>query len=86
VVIDVFTAKASKRNKRILNFISYGFIAIVSVILVYYGFFTTIDHWVRGIYNPTAIETPIWLILLVIPLGSIPLLLEISLKFWKMFR
>jgi TRAP-type C4-dicarboxylate transport system permease small subunit len=86
VVIDVFTAKASKRNKRILNFISYGFIAIVSIILVYYGFFTTLDHWVRGIYNPTAIETPIWLILLVIPLGSIPLLMEISLKFWKMFR
>ena len=86
VVIDVFTAKVAGSTKKVLSFISYALIAIVGIVLVYYGFFTTIDHWIRGIYNPTAIETPIWLILLVIPLGSIPLLMEIAVKFWKLFK
>ena len=84
VVIDVFTAKASERSKRILGYISYALVTLVAFILVYYGFSTTYDHYRRGIFNPTAIETPIWFIILAIPLGSVPLLLEAILKEWKL--
>lgn len=84
VVIDVFTAKASQKTKRVLGYISYGVTFLVSFVLVYYGFLTTYDHYRRGIFNPTAIETPIFLILLVIPLGSVPLILEAFLKEWKL--
>jgi TRAP-type C4-dicarboxylate transport system permease small subunit len=84
VVIDIFTAKASERGKRVLGYISYGITALVAFILAYYGFTTTYDHYRRGIFNPTAIETPIWFIILVIPLGSVPLLLEAILKEWKL--
>jgi TRAP-type C4-dicarboxylate transport system permease small subunit len=86
VVIDVFTAKAEEKTKKVLNFISYILIAIVCWVLIYYGFLTAYEHYVRGVYNPTAIETPISLIIVVIPLGSIPLLFEVILKGWKLFK
>lgn len=86
VAIDVFTAKVDERKRKVLNLISYILIAIVCGVLLYYGFYTTYDHYVRGVYNPTAIETPIAVIIVVIPLGSIPLFLEVFLKGWKMFK
>ncbi len=84
VVIDVFTNKAIGRKKKVLNGISYFLVGIVSAVLVYYGFYAAYDHYKRGVFNPTVIETPIWLIILVIPVGSVPLLLEILIKFWKL--
>jgi len=86
VVIDVILIKVNEKTKRILNFISYLLIAIVGGILIYYGFTTTYSHYIRGVFNPTAIETPIWLIIIVIPLGSIPLFLEVFIKVWKMLK
>ncbi len=86
VVIDEFTAKVIGRKKKILNGVSYFLVGIVSVVLVYYGFYTTLDHFKRGVFNPTVIETPIALIIVVIPIGSIPLFLEVLIKGWKLIR
>jgi hypothetical protein len=46
----------------------------------------TYDHYKRGVFNPTIIETPIALIIAIIPIGSIPLLLEVLVKGWKLLR
>jgi TRAP-type C4-dicarboxylate transport system permease small subunit len=86
VVIDVFTSKVTGRRKKILDGISYFLVGIVSAVLVYYGFYTTYDHYIRKVFNPTVIETPIALIIIVIPVGSIPLFLEVLLKGWKLFK
>ena len=86
VVIDVFTGKATGNRRKILTLFSYLLIGIVSVVLIYYGFFTTFDHYRRGVFNPTIIETPIALIIVIIPIGSIPLFLEVLVKGWKVLR
>ncbi len=86
VVIDVFTNKTTGRKKKILNGISYFLVGIVSAVLIYYGFYTTYDHYSRGVFNPTVIETPIALIIIVIPIGSIPLFLEVLIKFRKLLK
>ena len=86
VVIDVFTNKTTGRKKKILSGISYFLVGIVSAVLIYYGFYTTYDHYSRGVFNPTVIETPIALIIIVIPIGSIPLFLEVLIKFRKLVR
>jgi TRAP-type C4-dicarboxylate transport system permease small subunit len=84
VVIDVITGKATGSQKKILSGVGYFLVGIVSAVLVYYGFHCTYDHYTRGVFNPTVIETPIWLIIIVIPVGSIPLFLEVLLKFRKL--
>jgi TRAP-type C4-dicarboxylate transport system permease small subunit len=84
VVIDVFIGKATGNSKKILILFSYLLIGIVSAVLIYYGFVATYDHYKRGVFNPTIIETPIALIIAIIPIGSIPLLLEVFVKSWKL--
>jgi len=86
VVIDVFTAKAFGRTKKILTMVSYLCVGLVAAVLVYYGFYTTYDHFVRRVFNPTILETPIALIIVIIPLGSVPLFLEVLVKGWKLLR
>jgi TRAP-type C4-dicarboxylate transport system permease small subunit len=86
VVIDVFVGKATGSRKKILTLFSYLLIGIVSAVLIYYGFVATYDHYKRGVFNPTVIETPIALIIAIIPIGSISLLLEVLVKSWKVLR
>ncbi len=85
VVIDVFTGQISGRKKKVFNGISYFLVGIVAAVLIYYGFYTTLDHFRRGVFNPTVIETPIALIIIVIPIGSLPLFLEVLIKIRKLF-
>jgi len=84
VVIDVFIGKATGRKKKGLTLFSYLLTGIVSLVLIYYGFVTTYDHYNRGVFNPTIIETPIAIIIAIIPIGSIPLFLEVVVKGWKL--
>jgi len=86
VVIDVFTSQIAGKKKKILNGVSYFLVGIVAAVLVYYGFYTVYDHFRRGVFNPTVIETPIWLIIVVIPVGSVPLFLEVLIKVWKLLK
>jgi len=86
VVIDILLIFGSARRKRILGLISCAFVGLVAWILVYYGFSATYNHYVRGVFNPTIIETPIALIIAIIPIGCVPLLLEVILKARKLLR
>lgn len=86
VVVDVLTGQAKGRRKKVLTGISYFLIAIVSVVLIYYGFYATYDHHNRGVFNPTILETPIALIIIIIPIGSVPLFLEVLVKGWKLMK
>lgn len=80
VVIDIFLVAGSDRRRKILGIVSTALVGLVSGVLIYYGFMTTYNHYVRGVFNPTILETPIWLILVIIPVGCIPLFLEVLVK------
>ncbi|MDI6764804.1 MAG: TRAP transporter small permease subunit [Thermodesulfobacteriota bacterium] len=86
VVVDVFTGQAKGRRRKALMVIGYLLIAVVSAVLIYYGFYATYDHHRRGVFNPTILETPIALIIMIIPIGSIPLFLEVLVKGWKLMK
>ncbi|MEW6374888.1 MAG: hypothetical protein AB1502_03745, partial [Thermodesulfobacteriota bacterium] len=76
----------SGRKKKTLMGVSYFLVGIISAVLIYYGFYTTYDHFIRGVFNTTIIETPIALIIIVIPVGSVPLFLEVLVKSRKLFK
>jgi hypothetical protein len=61
-------------------------LGVVAGILVYYWFSACYNHYVRGVFNPTIIETPIALIIVIIPIGCVPLFLEVLLKVRKLLR
>ncbi len=86
VIVDVFITHLEGRRKKMLMSVVYLLVAIVSIVFIYYGFYATFDHYRRGVFNPTILETPIALIIVIIPIGSIPLFLEVLVKGWKLFR
>jgi len=86
VVIDILLVFGSARRKRILGLISCLLVGIVAGVLVYYGFSTAYNHYLRGVFNPTILETPIALIIVIIPVGCVPLFLEVVLKVRKLLR
>jgi TRAP-type C4-dicarboxylate transport system permease small subunit len=48
----------------------------VSLVLLIWGANATWLAWVRGSYKPTVIEFPAWIVLIVIPVGSLFLALR----------
>jgi C4-dicarboxylate transporter, DctQ subunit len=88
VVVDLllYNLVSSSNTKKILIMQNHIIVGIISAILVYYGTVTTFDHFMRGSYNPTILETPIALVTAVIPIGSFILLLEVLVKIFATFR
>ena len=85
VVVDIvlYNLVSKSLAKKILILQNHIIVGIISGILVYYGSLTTFDHFMRGTYNPTILETPIALAIAIIPIGSFILLLEVLVKIFN---
>ncbi len=59
---------------------------LISFVLVVFGIGVTWSHWERGLFQPLALEIPYWTILIVIPLGAIPLALRSLFQFVHYLR
>ena len=70
VRIDILVNRVSKKFKYQLGFVTCTIGVIVALIFTIWGGITTWDHWLRGLYKPTVLEIPSWILLIVIPVGS----------------
>jgi len=86
VVVDLLVYEIYAKAKKALLVTNNAIVGLVALLLVYYGSLTTIDHFIRGVRNASVLETPMALILVVIPVGSLVLLLEVLVKIWKILR
>lgn len=83
VVVDILLYNLYERSKKTLKIINYLFVAFISLGLTYYGFVTTYDHYIRGVRNPTVLEMPIAMAIVIIPVGGFILFLEVLVKLWQ---
>jgi C4-dicarboxylate transporter DctQ subunit len=85
VVVDIllYNLVSNSISKKIMILLNHIFVGIISLLLVYYGFLTTFDHFMRSAYNPTVLETPVALVIAIIPIGSFILLLEVLVKIFN---
>lgn len=81
--VDLLFNVVSDRNKNILNLITSMFGVITSLVLLSYGLKVTIDNWQRHILVMNILATPKFVLLGVIPLGSLFLLVEFLIRTWK---
>ena len=86
VVVDLLLYELYEKSKRILMLINHGFVGLICLILIYFGAVTTIDHMQRGVRNPTILETPIALVIVIIPIGGAILFLEVLVKIRKTLK
>ncbi len=71
VRVDIVVGQLEERTARGLNILSSLIGVFVSVVLTVFGAMVTWDYFQRGIYTPSALEIPVHLIQVVIPVGSL---------------
>lgn len=76
VKIDLVLQRLSPKNQAVLNATTSIICAITFLIIVIYGTRTTVESFQLGYYTPTELQTPQYLILFIIPLGSLFLLIQ----------
>ena len=86
VVVDLLLYELYAKARKALLVINAAVVGMVALLLVYFGTAATIDHFMRGVRNVSVLETPTALIIVIIPIGSLVLLLEVVVKIWKIPR
>lgn len=76
VKVDILLDSLKPKTTAALGIASSIIGVFVSLTLTIYGSSVTWDYYQRGIYTPTAMEIPVPLIILIIPIGSLMLLLQ----------
>jgi len=86
ITVDLITCRFRARTRNFLSVIHYGICTVVSFIFVTIGAKTTLDHYFRGIYNPTILQIPMAYILLVIPIGGVFILVQSLIGLYSSYQ
>lgn len=76
VRLDVVVERLSPRVQALLGSITSILSIIISLLLVVYGFQVTWDCFQRGIFRLTPLLAPMWPLIIIIPIGSLFLLVQ----------
>jgi C4-dicarboxylate transporter DctQ subunit len=82
VKVDILLNRLKPRMLALLGIFSSAIGILVSITLTVSGFQLTWDYVQRGIYTPTAMEIPVWIIIVIIPVGSLMLLVQFIRRGW----
>lgn len=86
VRVDLLTNALDRDWKRRLALASEAIGCTVSVVLTVFGVIVTLDAHRRGLFKPTVLEFPTWIVLLVIPVGAALLALRFVQRFIALWR
>lgn len=76
VQVDIIVSRLSPRTVSFLGIFSSLIGIFISIVLTTFGTSVTLDYYHRGVYTPSAMEIPVYLILIIIPIGSLFLLAQ----------
>ncbi|MFC2013938.1 TRAP transporter small permease subunit [Chloroflexota bacterium] len=76
VRMDIVLRRLTPKTQSLVNLITSLVGAIICMAIVLYGTQTTWSHFQRGLFIPTHLEPPKFILLLIIPLGSFLLFIE----------
>jgi len=77
VKVDVVWGRFGSKSQRVMNFITCIMAVPATLIITWYGAASSWDHFQRGIQVIQTLHTPKWILMLVIPVGSLMLLIQL---------
>ncbi len=83
VKVDIIFNRLSLRTRSCLGVIGSLIGIVISLSLIWYGFYVTWDYYQRGIYDPTALELPLAAVIIIIPIGGLMLFVQFLRRTWK---
>jgi len=78
VNIDLLLNRLSPGKQTVINIITLSMGFVISMLLFLYGFEVTLDHFQRNVEIMSILSTPKYLLLAVIPLGTLFLVFEFA--------
>ena len=76
IKMDIIFVRLKPRVQGVMNVINSILIALVSLILIWYGGETVLEHFKLGLYAPFGLEIPKYILLLIIPIGFLFLFIQ----------
>lgn len=76
VEVDIFVSRISNENRRKFKLLTSVLAIVITMILFWYSFIAVIDSFQRGIIISNVLDTPKYIPLLSIPIGSLMLFLR----------
>jgi len=76
VKIDLILNRLKPRVQGVINVINSILIALISLILIWYGGEAVWEHFELNLYAPFGLEVPKYIILLIIPIGALFLFIQ----------
>jgi TRAP-type C4-dicarboxylate transport system permease small subunit len=86
VSIDLLTGRFSQEKKSYLKLFHGILGTIVCLVLLWYGFWTTLGQFQRGIIDVQAVDVPKFLILMIIPIGFLFLVIQFMRQFFNTLK
>lgn len=86
VRVDLLTNVLNAEWKRRLALVSQAVGFLVTIALTWFGVVATLEAQRRGLFKPTILEFPTWIVLLVIPVGSVMLVLRFLQRFIALWQ
>ncbi|MDP2930922.1 MAG: TRAP transporter small permease [Chloroflexota bacterium] len=80
VTMDFVTSRLKGRASAILNIVTSVISALVCLLLVWYGATATWYHYVKGLFLPSVLGILDWPVLIVIPIGSLLLFIQLIFR------
>lgn len=71
VRVDIILGLFSQRMRRVFGVISSGLGIVISLVLTIWGVVVTWDKFASSAYKPTVVEFPTWIVVIIIPIGSL---------------
>ena len=81
VSVDLLTDALNAAWRRRLALVSTAICFCVTLVLAVFAALATLDAMKRGVYKPTVMEFPTWIVLAVIPVGSLLLVFRFAHRF-----
>jgi TRAP-type C4-dicarboxylate transport system permease small subunit len=81
VRVDILLQYLSPRALRVCGLISSAMGALTTLVLFAFGVDATWTAYMRGAFKPTGTDVPTWIVVIVIPLGSLLLFLRFARLF-----
>ena len=76
VKLDLLLNMLKPKTRTFLNIITSILLALVCLLLTWYGTASTIDHFQRGVTSVKYYEPPIFIFLMIIPIGGLLLFIQ----------
>lgn len=86
VKVELLTDRLKLKTQAIFGIISSVLGVVICLFFVSYGLLVAVDYFQRGVYDPTVLELPKWVLASGVPFGGFLLLIQFLRRTYKYIR